>query len=198
MKRYIPSDQSNNYTPDEVEASNSDVIQTKLSTVEAARKAGLNTTVIRNGVIEQILLIPEFAGLDLANNSLQLYRKSLDNKLPITGVPYIVAAIVELALRPFEKDEGYNLFTVIEYYVTGREIAREFERVNGKAPRIVEWTEEDLENEKKKGRTGLLGAALRTKWGNGDCKWVDGKEYAPTGVKPGSVKRAVDAWNSRG
>lgn len=193
VKRYIPSDQSNNYSAAEIEASDSDVIRGKLNTVEASRKAGLPTTVIRNGVIEEVLLIPGLAGLDLAANTLTLYGKALENKLPVTSVRYITAAIVELALRPFEENEGYNLFTVIEYYTTGREIAQNFERVNGKPAKIVQWTEEDVQAEKDKGRLGLLGAALRTKWGTGTPVWTDGKEFAPTGVKPGSVERPVDA-----
>ncbi|BEJ13298.1 hypothetical protein CspHIS471_0304720 [Cutaneotrichosporon sp. HIS471] len=186
LKAYIPSDFSLNYTPDEVEGV--ELIEGKEALIEHARELGIPTTLVHNGVIEPLALTP-FTGIDLATSTLTLYPGAEEKTLSITSPAYVAAAVAEIVQHPNLKP----LYTVVEYKVTGREIATALEKAGKKAV-IKPFTEAEIEAVRASGGLGSLSAAVRVKWGKGE--WPEPGAYTPAAPR-GNINLTVQSALAR-
>lgn len=149
---------------------------------DQARAAHIPLVTIANGLFEPILAVAQVSGIDVASNALSLYGRAREVRAPVTSPAYLAAAIAQVVVLP-QLESNY---TVIEYWVSGQEVAEALEAVNGAKPVVTQFTDEEAAGAEASGVLGALSVAFRKKWG-GDGFHPEEVLFEPAGVAKGDI-----------
>ncbi|WWD15959.1 hypothetical protein CI109_100383 [Kwoniella shandongensis] len=166
LKTFIPSDYGANWTEEELKAPGLAGIGVKEEVVKKAKELGVPLTEVRTGLFGLFFFAYKAVGTDVKGNTVQKFRNSLKNPLRLTTLPYLGYAIATLA----SDESGYSkianqVLQVYDVTVPGQEIVDTLTKLNGNAPEITEYSEQQYQEDLK--GPGAVVAALKAKWGDG-------------------------------
>ncbi|WRT67071.1 uncharacterized protein IL334_004037 [Kwoniella shivajii] len=181
LKSFIHSDFGTNWTAKELEAPGLSIIKVKEEVVKRAEEKKVPLTHIRTGAFDVYFFNYNLAGTDIKKNVVQVFRDSLKYGIPITSLSFLGYATTQLILKPAELPN--QILQVYDFDPTGQEIIDVLTKLNGKAPEITHYTEEEYQKELLTPGTGAIVAAIKAKWGSNN--------FGP------SEKPKIDGWKGQ-
>ena len=134
-------------------------------------------------------------GTDVQKNEIKLAGDAKKYMIPVASPQALGAALAEIASREPASIVG-KIFYTYDYAPTGSDLIDIFTQLHGKAPAVVEYTDEDFKRDIK-GHPGQAITALAMKtWGKGIWGPNGQKEYAGERVGPPvrDIKSAVEKY----
>ncbi|TYJ51392.1 hypothetical protein B9479_008042 [Cryptococcus floricola] len=192
LKAFFPSDFGPDWNAEERAAPIFSFVHTKDAVVNKAKELKVPVVEVKIGLIDLFFFAYKVLGTDLQANKVQYFRKSLENKIPLTSFGYLGHAIVQLITSPISlskiADTKLNIYNLAP---TGNQIASAFQKVNGVAPEKVGLKEEEYE-EQLRSLPAAIGAAVFRRWGEGDLG--DNPRTEVKGWREENVDDVVRAW----
>ncbi|KAH6957483.1 hypothetical protein DER45DRAFT_632392 [Fusarium avenaceum] len=201
VRLFVPSDLAHKMTQEQMLIPN---LRVKLEVEQAARDAGLPTTVVRPGNLVESTLSTLLVGVDIQGNRIVYTGDSEHESLNLCTRQYVAAAYVAIFTRtPIAQLSG-RAIGLREFICTGSEIAAAQQRRHGVPPKVyhhsLEQAKKEIEVRMRKGDLSAFIFSYRCPWGAGqqvelvgDDLW-DVQGYRKTTLEEVVVKGKMEPY----
>jgi len=143
---------------------------------EQANKSNIGVTPVFVGVYDLYWFVYGFVGAPLKENTIWANEKQMKNKVPITTLDHLAAALTRMATADPQSIKNKE-FSVVSFWPTGNELRDLYTKVNGKEAQVKDFTEADFEAQMADGANfGPAKAGYWKKWEtNGWAYEADGR-----------------------
>ncbi|WVW83154.1 hypothetical protein I302_105172 [Kwoniella bestiolae CBS 10118] len=165
LKTFIHSDFGGNFTSEDLAHDGMALMALKPKVVARAVELGVPITNVRTGMFAEIVFGYNALGINVKENSFEVYKDNIKNQLRTTTLPYWAHALSQLILDPLKL--ANKTIQLYDHTPTGQEIIDTLSKIHGTPTKLTHYTTEQYEKDVLDPQSAIQ-ASVKRAWGEDD------------------------------